>query len=251
MILRTELQKYCSKLHFNLGQTELDYLQHLFLMFLSKTTVTNLIFKGGTALQKAYNLPRFSIDLDFTATDKISSLELIQQLGKEIEAFGYPTQVKEIKTLGETFVLQISGPLKGASSMSIARLKIEISQRETLVLKPVQKEIVPLYSDLKPYSIRVMDAKEIVAEKVRAIMTRNKARDVYDLWFLITSGTKVDKELINKKLTYYNQTFNAKEFEEALQRKEPIWNTDLSSLLPEVPSFKEVVKEIKTTLLKS
>jgi predicted nucleotidyltransferase component of viral defense system len=34
--------------------------------------------------------------------------------------------------------------------------------------------------DLSPYLVTMMNPEEILAEKIRAIMTRNKARDIFD-----------------------------------------------------------------------
>ncbi len=45
---------------------EKDYFQDLLLYQLYKQT-NQLVFKGGTALYKFYQLPRFSEDLDFSA----------------------------------------------------------------------------------------------------------------------------------------------------------------------------------------
>ena len=45
---------------------------------------------------------------------------------------------------------------------------------------------------------------EILAEKIRAVITRTKGRDLYDIWFLLNRGALMDKDLINKKLEYYD-----------------------------------------------
>lgn len=66
MLSRAELEKFMSVLGFNIWQVERDYLQHLFLMLLSRHAGNELVFKGGTSLQKVYGLNRFSIDIDFT-----------------------------------------------------------------------------------------------------------------------------------------------------------------------------------------
>lgn len=241
MLLRYELKKYCPTLGFNLGQAEIDYLQHLFLFFLSQHSSGNLIFKGGTALQKSYGLPRFSIDLDFTSINKDSSLGLIKAIGKEIERFGYPTQIEEVKTLGETFILKISGPLSGVSPMSIARLRIEISQRESLLIEPATIKINPTYHDLKPYTILVMAEKEILAEKIRAIMTRNKPRDVFDLHFLLNKGIHFHPDFINSKLAYYQEKFDRKKFIEKVKEKKILWQQELKEYCLVVPEFERVL----------
>jgi len=248
MMLKPELQKYCQKLGFNLGQAEIDYLQHLFLSFLSHYSAEPLIFKGGTALQKGYGLPRFSIDLDFTATNKKSFVELIKTISKEIEHFGYSTKIEEVKTIGETFILRISGPLSGASPMSIASLRIEISLRESLLLEPLKIDVNPIYHDLKPYTIIVMAEKEILAEKIRAIMTRNKPRDVFDLYFLLNKGIIFDLHFVNTKLAYYQEVFEKKKFIEKVKEKQIVWEQELNDYCHSVPEFKNILIFISETI---
>ncbi len=245
MLLRSELKKYCPTRGFNLGQAEIDYLQHLFLFFLSLHSTGNLIFKGGTALQKCYGLPRFSIDLDFTSRNKDSSFELMKAINKEIEQFGYHTQIEKVNTLGETFVLKISGPLSGVSPMSVARLRIEISQRESLLIEPATIKINPSYHDLKPYTILVMAEKEILAEKIRAIMTRNKPRDVFDLYFLLKKGIRFHLDFVNSKLAYYQEVFANERFIQKVSEKKTLWQQELKEYCSVVPEFEMVLILIK------
>ena len=57
--------------------------------------------------------------------------------------------------------------------------------------------------------VNSLSQNEILAEKIRAIMTRRKHRDFYDLWVLQENGAILDKSLISKKLVYYNEVFSA------------------------------------------
>jgi hypothetical protein len=117
---------------------------------------------------------------------------------------------------------------------------MEISKREDIVCKPNNIEIVPLYNDIPPYSLYIMHPVEIIAEKVRAIMSRAKARDVYDLWFLLKKGIKPDMELIGKKLAYYNKSFEYSKFSHSIAKCSLIWNNELSQLLGAVPNFSDI-----------
>ncbi len=244
MIAKNELQNYCRIMGFNLGQVEKDYLQHLFLIFLSRKLSNELVFKGGTALQKVYGLNRFSIDLDFSQTAEIDFVELINTITKNITDFGYVSRFEEIKTLGRTFKIRIHGPLYNNSQISASSLIIEISQRENILLEPQSRQITPIYNDLQPYSLLVMQESEILAEKVRAIIARNKPKDIFDLHFLIKKGIKFNTALVNKKLAYYKEKYSRKRFTEKIKEKEPIWNKELRNYMQTVPDFKIVVKEI-------
>ncbi|MBI2146059.1 nucleotidyl transferase AbiEii/AbiGii toxin family protein [Candidatus Woesearchaeota archaeon] len=245
MLLRTELQKYCVLMGFNLGQVEIDYLQHLFLLLLSKKSSINLIFKGGTALQKIYGLHRFSIDLDFTQKGTDELREIMERISKEISDFGYPTEIEEIKTIGKTFIFKINGPLHAESPASQARLRIEISQRESLLQEPSFKEVNPIYSDLQPYTLLVMAEEEIFAEKIRAIISRNKPRDVFDLHFLLAKGIKFNLQFVNRKLGYYQEKFDRKIFLEKVKEKRASWTSELKRYSQTVPEFAKVLAVIE------
>ena len=84
MITKEDLKEYGRTFGFNLGQAEKDYLQHIFLLFLSRNISNELVFKGGTALQKIYGINRFSIDLDFTKARECNVLEIMGKINKNI-----------------------------------------------------------------------------------------------------------------------------------------------------------------------
>jgi predicted nucleotidyltransferase component of viral defense system len=105
--------------------------------------------------------------------------------------------------------------------------------------------ITPIYKDLPPYTIPVMNPEEIMAEKIRAILTRDSARDVYDLWFLIEKKNKVPVSLINSKLEYYKKVFSFDEFKNSVEKKEKIYKQEMQQLIPVLISF----EEIKSSLL--
>ena len=96
-----------------------------------------------------------------------------------------------------------------------------------------------------------MDKKEVLSEKVRAILMRDKARDVYDFWFLLKNNSGFDIKLVNKKLRFHKTEFNYNDFFKALIRKKDLWRTDLKNLiLIEPPKFDIVIKEIEDCLNK-
>lgn len=244
MINKDELKQYYSATGFNLGQAEWDYMQHLFLYLLSKNDSKNLIFKGGTALQKVYGLNRFSVDLDFTQIEHSNLDILMEKIVDGMKNFGYQTKIEDIKSFGKTFIIRIHGPLYASTPMTTCALKIEISQREKIFLQPQIMQVTPIYKDLQPYNILVMQLEEIFAEKIRAILTRNKPRDVFDLHFLLKKKAKFNKELINKKLEYYKVQFDKKIFTEKLKEKKSIWDKEMKNYVINVPNFEIICKEI-------
>ena len=245
MINRKNLESMRSVLGYNLGQLESDYLQHILLLLLSRRTGSWLVFKGGTALQKAYGLNRFSDDLDFTA--KKGDLEdIAHKIKIDLISFGLENEFKINRTenVSEVIVYSIKGPLYDGTPRSMAVQRLEVSLREKVILKEEIHEVVPVYTDLQPYLLTIMNPEEILSEKIRAIMTRNKARDVYDTWFLIKKKIPVNPELINKKLEYYGMVFDLDAFTASLMDKNGIWEKELKPLISFIPDFEKTVKEI-------
>ncbi len=246
MLLRTDLIKYKNFTGFNLGQVEKDYIQHLFLMNLYDKQTRSLIFKGGTALQKNYGLRRFSEDLDFTLTRNIDIEKIIKKVLTKLDIFGCKSIQKKLKedTRSIAFQIKTNGPLYSGQEKSKTYIKLEISKREKVLLSPELNNITPIYKDLSPYLLVTMNPSEIMSEKIRAILTRDKSRDVYDLFFLIKKGYKTSKNVVNKKLSYYDIQFRKEIFKKAVLKKEKIWEDELRQLTNLIPEFKEVEKTI-------
>src|SRR3989344_1597644 len=249
MLSKEELIKMKSLLGFNLGQLEKDYLQHLFLLFLSRHLKDELVFKGGTAIQKAYGLNRFSEDLDFTLNRETNSDELMEKIKKNINDFGFKVESKILSSkISKGYRLMIKGPLYDGTERSIASLRIEISLRKDIFLDPDIKEIVPAYEDLQPYIVLIMNTEEILAEKIRAVFQREKARDVYDVWFLLKKGTKINYAFVEKKTEFYNIRFDKNSFLKRVSIIKKIWKEELSGYVSFIPDFNDVFTAIKEYL---
>ncbi len=230
----------------NIGHAEKDYLSDLILLSISRNTKDELVFKGGTCLFKFYKLDRFSEDLDFTLQKNFDIEKLLKKIVSDLNAFGAECEIKRVKHVQDSVLvtLKIKGPLYRGDEKTAATMRIDINTKSTVELKPLTQQYVSLYSDIPTFSLLVMQEKEILAEKVRAILTRVKARDIYDLWFLLRKGVEFDSELVRKKLEYYEMEWNRKKFVQALNIKAQIWESELRPLLRNLPKFKEVKKFI-------
>jgi predicted nucleotidyltransferase component of viral defense system len=244
MISREELRDYAKVRGLNRGQAEKDYFQNIILFILFQDYGKTLVFKGGTALSKCYGSPRFSEDLDFTCEDEFNQ----EVLERGLKRFGidYSMSKKEYP-VGTKITLRIRGPLYMGNPQSQCNLILDISFRENTIISPEIKTVGRLLEEIPQFNVYVMNEKEIFAEKVRAIMTRDKARDVYDLWFLLGNGIKFDVELIRRKLDYYNEKWSNAKFVRSVSEKEKIWKTEMKPLLEEFPEFVTV----KALIIKS
>lgn len=246
---REELRRYIGVTGFSLGQVEKDYFQHIVLGAISRRMAGLLVFKGGTALQKTGLLTRFSEDLDFTVTGEVTLEGLKGTASTALESYNYPVDldnfVEDERTLG--FRLKIQGPLF-RDQRGICTIRIEASKREEVSLPPRSVEISPAYYDILPYVLEVMDLEEIAAEKVRAIYTRDRARDLYDLYRLVGRGTRIREDLAQEKLKYYGMRFSKGEFLRRCASVSNKWRGELRSLLESVPPKDEALRTIKDAL---
>lgn len=171
------------------GQTTMDnivreYFQHLFLSFLYQEKKSEaLLFKGGTALRIVWRSPRFSEDLDFTGSKiSISQIEFLMQtvLGK-IESEGIKADIEESKkTSGGYLAIFHFGTDQYESGIQVeVSLRTESKEAGDAVL--IQSDLLP------PYSLMHLNQKKLVEEKIQACLSRAKARDFYDLYFILRS----------------------------------------------------------------
>ena len=232
----------------SLMNTEKDYLQDLMLFSIYSHLGKELIFKGGTCLYKIYKLDRFSEDLDFTLNKKIDIREVSNKIISDLSLLNIKSKIKEIKEykneLNIRFIL--NGPLYKGNKETQCFIPLNISIKEKVILEPEDSSIVSLYKELPTFKIFTMQEKEILAEKVRAISTRKKPRDIYDLWFLlVVKNIFFDIKMINEKLSLYSLKYNVKEFLDRINEMKNLWETDLKYLtIGDLPDFNKIKNEI-------
>lgn len=203
-----------------------------------------LTFKGGTALDMFYGSGRFSEDLDFDCEDKesLSAIDdALEAMGKEGKYIIYNDWGSE-REVHSRFI-RYSIRISSQDWKEVVRLTIDY----TVDRPKYAAERMPMKWDNSITGINVMQAKEILAEKVSAIMSRSKARDLYDLYFLVVKK----KVQIRIKDVYEKcgKSFDAKDtigysfkaFERRVGILEGRWR-ELDPLLqnPKAYAFKEV-----------
>lgn len=246
MITKDELKNTIKLTNLSLGNAEKDYILECLLFSISKIQ-RSLVFKGGTALYKFYNLNRFSEDLDFDLIDgKFDINKLVSNIKSNLELIGMKRTIEDVKNHGKEINVKFSirGPLYNGSKESMTRVTLNLSKRE----RPKNTNehlLIGNYQELPSFNILVLDVEEIAAEKIRCILTRDKPRDVYDLWFLYKKGITINLSLVNLKLKICKLKFNLKGFHIKLSEKEKMWKLDLRDLISgNLPDFKLVESDL-------
>jgi uncharacterized protein len=231
------------------GTLEKDFAITIILSIISKfDEINKLVFKGGTALKKAYfEETRFSEDLDFTCGEDISG-SLYDLLIKEIAAQPVNfTEVKEEKTVVQSKGFSVKYNDFNGHPNSV---RIDLSIRENVLCGQENRKIIHSYGDVEPsaFYIPTMTLKEIISEKVRAIIYARRPRHLYDMWYLIEKNVAIDPNLVNSKLALYDEQFELEKFKEGMAMMKENWKRDLQHLMPDVPSFDEVAKKVLTKI---
>ena len=268
----------------------------LFHLTQDKSFSQNYAFKGGTCLTKCYlGYYRFSEDMDFTylsqkdfaekSKNKLREImsDKINQLGKLIEVIAKKLDLDFKMEKDNKRYFQFGGSNAFMtfkiwySSKELEKetfVKIQVNHIEKLnypikelnvnfiVPKNLEKDFSFIASEdadilLKPIKIKVYDLKEILIEKVRAILTRRgiKARDFVDV-FLITKKDKLDlndfkKEIIEKisdMLKFEKYTLNIKNKEAQLDNDLILGEEEALMLIPIDKSFPKFLKEFNVFL---
>lgn len=251
MITKDQINSFAHKYKTNESTVYREYLQILFLNKFYKNEKSNQVFfKGGTAIHFLFKAPRFSEDLDFTVTSsEINFLSLITSVFKEFAKEG-EFSFKERKTItGKRFLLTAKRDILPFATF----INLDFSFREK-VLQPSKSIMDTVYPIIFTSFIYHLSPEELFAEKIRALLTRQKGRDLFDLWYLMSQGIVINNHFVNEKLKYYKKTnyTNAELLNVIKKISLKKYETDIKPFIPldERNKLKERFEYIQTYLVK-
>lgn len=246
------IQEYARKARLPTALVEKDYVLSVVLAFISKLPeAKNLVFKGGTALRKAY-FPdyRLSADLDFTVvkgnrTALKKSIAQLENRGLEGVSFLKMSDKTLAGMPSLNLVLQYESRIGTTEGKRhVDSVKMDFNFDNEVCLKPERRKIVlPREFDIEEFEINVMRIEEVISEKIHAIYRRPKPRDLYDLHYLLGKGYKIDVELVDRKLKSLGKRLELELFAKHIEKLRAKWETDMKGLLPFVPDFEVIASE--------
>lgn len=142
-------------------------------------------FKGGTALMFFYQLPRFSVDLDFNLLDVSKQEEVFNRVRNILLKYG-KIHDEAIKFYGPLLVLDYG--------VGERKLKVEISNR--------QYDNHYEWRNLLGLDIRVMTESDMFAHKLCALLDRTETtnRDIFDCWFFLNRRTPINRQIVETRM---------------------------------------------------
>ena len=142
-------------------------------------------FKGGTALMFFYDLPRFSVDLDFNLLDLVKEKTVYEKVRKILLKYGKIFD-EAMKFYDPIIVLDYG--------VGERKLKIEISNRQWN--NHYERK------NLLGINMQVMVAPDMFAHKLCALLDRGELtnRDIFDSWFFMQKQTPLNKEIVEARM---------------------------------------------------
>jgi predicted nucleotidyltransferase component of viral defense system len=259
MIRSQEIKEKAREYSVPTSTIERDYAQNWLLKYLYHP---DIILKGGTGIKKVYHENyRFSDDLDFSLTSPIKYKDLFTHMNEAVERakeeVGINFQINNDFTETKTgFRGKIYFNIIQNAAGTPLSIKVDITNydNEIILLPTEKKKVFHSYSDELNAEIEVYSLEEIFAEKIRALIQRTRARDLYDVGMLYDLINK------NKVLQILDEKFDFKgvilDISSLTKRKDDFssaWDKSLHHQLIVIPNFEvffnkviTIISEIKT-----
>ena len=216
----------------------------------------HLAFKGGTCLRKMIfgSAGRFSEDLDFTLDTESSEddvlLDLVTSLNREHYGITFALDQYYKTDSGSSFGGDVMYRHAWNDSGRF-RLQVSLRERPTLPTVQLQMQHQAYFNHLEfdLFTVRSLQAIEMIAEKVRAAYQRAKVRDLYDLYCFAT--TPFDGELLRRiavlKLWQTRDPFDPEGFFEKLRGDNYDWE-DIRRLVRASDSIEpeQIMRSVET-----
>lgn len=249
MISERELRQVAGRYRLGVGQAEHEYVILCAFDALAETPALAEAFclKGGTALRQMYFADwRHSVDLDFSVLPGFSSADLeiglTAWLDRTKARHGIEIVLRDFHRANGAARLRARflGPLRHPG-----RLLLDITLDEPVLLPPQRRQVVvDLFAWLRP-TVLVYALEEILAEKLRSVLQRGKARDYYDVWRLLKEkGDQFDQRTARQILQAKCQRTDIPEptreqflSPSSLAEAGAYWRQDLAEQVPGVVLF--------------
>jgi len=271
MINPKELNRISNREGVRQQQIEKDYIISWVIwgIYNNKLLKDALIFKGGTCINKIHIKGyRYTEDMDFTlnpdleidiSNDEIYSAfdEIFEKIKETANInLSIPEDSKEVheSTNSIKFYIDYVGPLGGMGD----HVKMDISKGEKLEFGVKYRTILNQYSDLEEedeFTVQCYGLKEVVIEKMSALMGRTIPRDLYDFEYLTNiEGIELQDIFYEFKRKAEHKGHNPSEFIQKVTEKkktfEKAWKDNLSHQIKDLRRFKDVWRDFNKQLRK-
>lgn len=259
MIRSQDIKEKAREYSVPVSTIERDYAQNWLLKYLYHP---DIVLKGGTGIKKVYNENyRFSDDLDFSLTHPIKGKDLFTHINEAVdkakEEVGINFQISSKLDKTETgFRGKIYFNIIQNATGTPLSIKVDITNydNEIILLPTEKKKVFHSYSDELNAEIEVYSLEEIFAEKIRALIQRTRARDLYDTGMLydLVNKNKV-LQILDEKFDFKGITLDISSLTKRKDDFSNAWDASLNNQFKVIPDFEilfnkviTIINEIKT-----
>lgn len=223
MITKDEIESKAKEFEIHAANVQRDYVFGWFLLglFTVSDLKDTIFLKGGNALRKGYfENTRFSSDLDFGIPNDIDQNVLLEEMNKVCDFIHKNAGVdfvKEDNRVEEKFMATDS-PLPdlrvyeariyfkdfhGKADHIKIKIAMDITRFDKVLLPLQTVDLIHPYSDANDVSCKIscMKLEEIIATKLKCLLQRQHAPDLFDYAYSIKLlGGELDKEEVARTL---------------------------------------------------
>lgn len=219
---------------------------------------TKFVFKGGTALRKVYFSDwRYSEDLDFSVLPGFPAERFREFLEKVFaiasRKYGLSLTVKNFHQANGMIRVRVQyrGPLD-----FLAAIYLDVTLDEPILIAPARRTVFALFTGSPTPNVLVYSLEEILAEKLRSLLERGKARDFYDVWRLLKEKrgnismkslfSVFEQKCLHKGIRYDGiRRFLAPE---VIEPARSYWDRDLRQYAADLPTYEKLIEELRRQL---
>ena len=220
MISRSHFTRIADEHEVDAKTVERDYvLTHVLAAIGTHTADQGLVFKGGTALRLCYFEDyRYSADLDFSLLAGTEPEAALKSVAQALASLADQIALRYLALAEDGKGIEYEGPLGKRR-----RMKLDIATDE-LVEDTAVRTLLRRYPDQSEAQIIVYTLGEIAAEKLRCVIQRLQARDLFDLNELfVVNGITAEEVWASFERKARHKQIDPSRFQERFEMRIPQW----------------------------
>lgn len=231
MIPRSHFTRIADEQEVDAKTVERDYiLTHTVAAIGAQGSDHGLVFKGGTALRLCYfqDYRGYSADLDFSLPEGAERSTALESVAQALTSVAEQIGVSHLALANDGKAIEYEGPLGKRRDF-----KLDIATDE-LIEETAARILLPRYSDQVEAQVTVYTLEEIAAEKLRCVIQRPQARDLFDLneLFVVNEIRSEDVWLAFERKARH-QGIDPTQFGERFDKRVRDWRTRWDSEMAE------------------
>jgi len=177
-------------------------------------------------------------------------LPTLSRLVKALADYGIVAEFLEEEQHGADSLagrFRYEGPLFDGSDGSRGTIWVDVSLRERVPTTVLVVGRTP-YAEVPQLVLTCLEIEHLMAEKVRALLVRSKARDLFDVAFLLDRKVEAPRTLIDQKLAISAKDLQHIDITAQVRKASRDWERDLGVLLGRVPPLDQARSTVERYL---